>query len=139
VSFTLNFPRGNPKIQPGGLVHNRRYLMTSFVRIWRPFGLRCLTFRRKLGTFERSKDCDSRTVPETDPCTPPMDPRCDPCPPWSSPRPPCPPPEPPTYHPHAGNVGNSSMRVSRTFPINSRLGAPGILRCRDLGDSRLEL
>jgi len=103
--LTPNYPRENPKMQPGGFVKlYARHSMTSFVRIWRPSDLRCLTFRRKLGTFERSKDCDSRTVPETDPCSSPTDddPCCDPCPPPT--RPPCPPPEPPTYHPRSGNT-----------------------------------
>ncbi|XP_012539569.3 uncharacterized protein LOC105838504 isoform X2 [Monomorium pharaonis] len=75
--------------------------MTSLARIWRPFDLRRLTFRRKHGMFERSKDYDSRAMP---PETTDDDSRCDsPCPPCpSSPPtpPPCPPP--PTYHvPHS--------------------------------------
>ncbi|KYN05006.1 PREDICTED: cytochrome c oxidase subunit 6A1, mitochondrial-like isoform X2 [Cyphomyrmex costatus] len=70
----------------------------SFVRIWRPSDLRCLTsryFRRKLDMFERSKGCDSRTMPETDPCSSPMDddPYCEP------PCPPCPPPWRPSCRP----------------------------------------
>ncbi|KAG5327993.1 CX6A1 oxidase, partial [Acromyrmex charruanus] len=75
----------------------------SFARIWRPFDLRCLTFRhfrRKLGIFDRSKSCDSRTTP--DPCSSMDDDHCDPCaPPW---RPSCPPPQSlcqELYYPHA--------------------------------------
>ncbi|XP_011708151.1 PREDICTED: cytochrome c oxidase subunit 6A1, mitochondrial-like [Wasmannia auropunctata] len=79
--------------------------MTSFARIWRPSDLRCLTFRRKLGMFKRSKGCDSRTVSKKDdPCTDLTDvdddPRCEP--PSPPTKPPCPPPpEPPFSHPHA--------------------------------------
>lgn len=90
--------------------------MMSFARIWNSSDLRCLTFRRRFGAFVKSRDCDSRTTPES--CPPPNDDSCDdPCPPCPSPRqhPPCPPPEPPTYHPHAGNVGNSFARISN-FP-----------------------
>ncbi|KAG5311805.1 CX6A1 oxidase, partial [Acromyrmex insinuator] len=72
----------------------------SFARIWRPFDLRCLTFRhfrRKLGIFERSKSYDSRTA--SDPYSS-MDDHCDPCsPPW---RPSCPLPRSQLslYYPH---------------------------------------
>lgn len=102
--------------------------MTSFVRVWRLSGLRRLTFQRKLGTFERSRDCDPRPDPRSSSTD--DDPHCeDPCPP---------PPEHP-FQPHYGNGWKFLQRVSRTSPINSRLGAPGILRRRDLCGTRLEL
>ncbi|KAL6264924.1 hypothetical protein P5V15_005018 [Pogonomyrmex californicus] len=72
--------------------------MTLFARIWSP-NLRRLTFRRRLGMFERSKDCDSRAAPEeTCSSSADDDPCCEPCPSYPSPtgEPPCP-PDPSTY------------------------------------------
>ncbi|KAM0733002.1 Cytochrome c oxidase subunit 6A1, mitochondrial [Formica fusca] len=70
--------------------------MTSFARTKRLSDLWRLTFFRKFGAYEKSKDCQSRTVPET--CSSStMGENDDLCPPYPSPRsdPPFPCPKPP--------------------------------------------
>lgn len=112
--------------------------MTSFpFSSRRLFNLRQLTFWRKLGSFDKSKDCPSSSTvkepPETcssssssSTCTPstdddPCDDPCSPCLPPEKQDSPCPCPKPPTCHPGAGNVASLNLRVFRTFVINSRL------------------